>query len=175
MAGYQKAVFTTALRVSSRPSDAEDLAAEAFLRAYAALRGYPPERITELRIRPWLITIVLNLWRNQVRSARRRPVLDALPSGPAGHDVPSTTEGPEEQAERAAGRDGLVSLLAQLSPTERVAVVLRHVVGLPYHEIAEVVGRPEGTVKAQVSRGLGRGQAGVCRARDRVFCPYLLE
>jgi RNA polymerase sigma-70 factor (ECF subfamily) len=46
--------------------------------------------------------------------------------------------------------------LGQLSPVQRRAVVLRHVVGLSYAEIADATERPEGTVKADVSRGLAR-------------------
>ncbi|MFD0382582.1 RNA polymerase sigma factor [Streptomyces stramineus] len=50
----------------------------------------------------------------------------------------------------------LVGALAQLPEAYRVAVVLRHVVGMSYAEVAEVQECPVGTVKAQVSRGLGR-------------------
>ena len=56
---HERAVFTTALRVSGRAADAQDLAAETFLHAYSALRGYGPDRIRALKMRPWLITICL--------------------------------------------------------------------------------------------------------------------
>jgi RNA polymerase sigma-70 factor (ECF subfamily) len=46
--------------------------------------------------------------------------------------------------------------LRRLPPHQRQAVVLRHVVGLSYPEIAQVVARPEGTVKADVHRGLDK-------------------
>src|SRR5213078_2149897 len=82
VSSYRQAVYTTALRMSGRQVDAADLAAEAFLRAYQALRGYPPERIRELKLRPWLITIALNLWRNQARAASRRPAHVPLESSP---------------------------------------------------------------------------------------------
>jgi RNA polymerase sigma-70 factor (ECF subfamily) len=45
-------------------------------------------------------------------------------------------------------------LLATLPPAQRAAVVLRHVDGLSYTQMAEALGRPEGTLKAQVHRGL---------------------
>src|SRR5213076_3020593 len=73
VACYQHAVFTTALRMSPRPEDAADIASEVFLRAYAALRGYSPDRIGQLQVRPWLLTIALNLLRNEARAASRRP------------------------------------------------------------------------------------------------------
>ena len=71
VATYKHAIFTTALRMSDRPEDAADAAAEVFLRAYSALRGYSPERIGQLQLRPWLVTIALNLLRNEARAASR--------------------------------------------------------------------------------------------------------
>jgi RNA polymerase sigma-70 factor (ECF subfamily) len=147
---FEGAVYTTALRISGRPGDAEDLAAETFLRAYAALRRYSRERIEELQFRPWLITICLNIWRNQVRASSRRP--QAAPSVPA--DLPSGDESPEQGAERHDLSDRLADLLLQLPERQRVAVVLRHVVALSYAEMAEVLGCPESTAKSYVHRGL---------------------
>lgn len=150
---YQHAVFTTALRVSGGQEDAADIAAEAFLRAYAALRAYPPERLGQLQLRPWLLTIVLNLLRNEARAAGRRPAQVGLDAwGP----VPDDGEGPEEHAQRHDGQTRLGALLSALPDTQRTAVVLRHVVGLPYAEMALVMGCPEGTAKSHVARGLDR-------------------
>ena len=150
---YRRAVYTTALRMSGRPVDAADLAAEAFLRAYQALRGYPPERIRELQLRPWLITIVLNLWRNQVRTASRRPAQVPLDSSP---EPSAPSGGPEEHLRRRELRSVVEDLLAELPETQRLSVVLRHIVGLSFSETAAVLGCPEGTAKSHVSRGLGR-------------------
>lgn len=156
VAGYERAVFTTALRLSGRPDDAADLAAEAFLRAYAALRDYPAERVEALRLRPWLVTIVLNLVRNEARTASRRPVQVAL--DPWAHPA-DASENPEDQAQRHDGQARLGCLLAELPENQRTAVVLRHVVGLPYAELAEVMACPEGTAKSHVARGLQRLRA----------------
>lgn len=81
---HQNVLFSTALRICGRWADAEDLTATAFLRAFRALSGYDRERIAALRTRPWLLTILLNAWRNQVRTAARQPreVLDAEPPEP---------------------------------------------------------------------------------------------
>ncbi|MBW4717542.1 RNA polymerase sigma factor [Saccharothrix obliqua] len=149
---YEKVVYSVALRVGG-PGDAEDLAAEAFLRAYRALLGYDRDRILALRPRPWLLTIVLNTWRNSVREAGRRP--SQVPLGEAG-DLPGGGPSVEEAAERAETRRDLAVLVAALPTTQRVAVVLRHVVGLPIGEVAAVLGCPDGTAKSHVSRGLRR-------------------
>ena len=153
VAGYQQAVFTTALRLSGRPDDAADIAAEAFLRAYAALRTYSGERIGQLRLRPWLLTIVLNLLRNEARAASRRPAQVGLEAWAPLFDG---GEGPEEQAQRHDGQVRLGGLLTELPEAQRTAVVLRHVVGLRYAEMADVMGCPEGTAKSHVARGLQR-------------------
>lgn len=156
VAAYQHAVFTTALRVSGCQEDAADIAAEAFLRAYAALRAYPPERLGQLQLRPWLLTIVLNLLRNEARSAGRRPAQVGLE---AWDPVADGGEGPEDHAQRHDGQSRLGALLSELPDTQRTAVVLRHVVGLPYAEMAVVMGCPEGTAKSHVARGLDRLRA----------------
>jgi RNA polymerase sigma-70 factor (ECF subfamily) len=153
---YRQAVYTTALRMSGRPVDAADLAAEAFLRAYQALRGYPPDRIRELQLRPWLVTIVLNLWRNQVRTASRRPTQVPLDSSP---EPRAHSGGPEEHLRRHELRSAVEDLLAELPETQRLAIVLRHIVGLSFSETAGVLGCPEGTAKSHVSRGLARLRA----------------
>jgi RNA polymerase sigma-70 factor (ECF subfamily) len=143
-----------ALRMTGNPHDAEEIAQDALVRAYRALVGYDLERIRDLRIRPWLATIVLNLCRNRARS-RHAPTmpLDALVE--AGREpAAGAAADPAGSAVRTAGREWLATRLAALPERYRAPVVLRHVDDLSYAEIAAVLGRPEGTLKAQVHRGL---------------------
>jgi RNA polymerase sigma factor (sigma-70 family) len=123
-------------------ADAEDLAQETFIRAYHALGGYDAERIRTMRLRGWLWTIALNLGRNRVRDRARRP-----------RPVPLEDEhgiaDPEPPDAAAWDRR-----LSRLGTIRRRAVVLRHVVGLDYEEIAAALGRPVGTVKSDVHRGV---------------------
>jgi RNA polymerase sigma factor (sigma-70 family) len=138
-------VFTAALRWSGNRSAAEDIAQETFLRAYSALGRFDAARVRDLHLRAWLLAIALNVFRNEVRSASRRPATQPL--------------GAEELVVVDGGRgaDDLASTIVLALPEEqRVPVVLRHVLGLPYQEIAEILGRPEGTVKAQAARGIRR-------------------
>jgi RNA polymerase sigma-70 factor (ECF subfamily) len=150
---HQSAVYSVALRVSGGHCDAEDLAAETFLRAYRVLRGYDVERIGALRPRAWLMTILLNLWRNAARDRGRRPHHVPLVDLP---DVPSGTQSTEELAERGEGTRELAAMVATLPARQRAAVVLRHVVGDSVAEIAEALGCPDGTAKSHISRGLAR-------------------
>lgn len=129
-------------RICGDHQEAEDLTQETFIRAYRALGSYDVERIRALRVRPWLWTIAMNLGRNHLRDRSRRPTYVEL-----------TTDAADEDPEPVDGA-AWDRRLGSLSRDQRVAVVLRHVVGLGIGEIAEITGRPEGTVKADVHRGL---------------------
>lgn len=130
-------------RICGDHQEAEDLTQETFIRAYRALDGYDPARIREMKLQPWLWTIALNLGRNHVRDRSRRPTYVELTE--AGSDDPEPVD------DVAWDRR-----LSTLSRAQKRAVVLRHVVGLNIAEISEITGRPEGTVKADVHRGLAR-------------------
>ncbi len=146
--------YAIALRVLGNAHDAEEVAQDALVRAYRALQNYPPERIRELRLRPWLATIVVNLCRNRTRR-HVLPTTSLAPLLEQGLEPrASVADDPAGTAIRTADREQLSALLAGLPDRYRIPVVLRHVDDLSYAELAEVLGRPEGTVKAQVSRGL---------------------
>lgn len=123
--------------------EAEDLAQETFIRAYRALCQYDRSRIEALDVEPWLWTIALNIGRNNLRNRARRPTYVEL-GEPGGFE-------PEIVDSQAWD-----SRFSKLTKNQRNAVVLRHVVGLGTAEIAHVTGRPEGTVKADIHRGLAR-------------------
>jgi RNA polymerase sigma-70 factor (ECF subfamily) len=127
------------------PADAEEAAQDAMVRAHRAMAGYEPARTRELRLRPWLTTIVLNVCRNRRRV--RRPQTVELAFDPGAEPITDPLAGHDE-------RDRLAGLLLALPPAQRTAVVLRHVDGLSYAEMSQALGRPEGTLKAQVHRGL---------------------
>lgn len=130
-------------RMSNGHQDAEDLTQETFIRAYRALCGYDSKRISDLRLEPWLWTIALNLGRNELRNRSRRPTYVEM--------IDTGVEDPEVADGAAWDRR-----LGRLSSHQRTAVVLRHVVGLGTAEIAAATGRPQGTVKADIHRGLAR-------------------
>ncbi|MCQ0023157.1 RNA polymerase sigma factor [Streptomyces somaliensis DSM 40738] len=152
---HGRAVYTFLFRVCGSATEADDLGQDAFLRAYTALRGYAPERRRELKPRAWLLAIAANVWRNHVRTRTRRPAPAGVPVEDIADSWTDHRAGPEERAELADDRGRLVTALLQLPEHQRIAVVLRHVMGMSYAEVAEVQGCAVGTVKAQVSRGLG--------------------
>lgn len=149
---FQDRLYAFALRLTGSPSDAEEIAQDAFVRAYRALGSYPPERRRSLALRPWLYRITLNVTRNRVR--RRRPALVSL-DGVRPEPAASAAGRPPAVLERAERARILARRVQALPERYRTAVVLRHVEGLGYGEIAAVLGQPVGTVKANVHRGLG--------------------
>lgn len=136
-------IYWALRRMSNGHQDAEDLTQETFIRAYKALSEYNRERVKSLRLEPWLWTIALNLGRNELRNRSRRPTYVELIE--TGKDDPEIADGTAWDRR-----------LDRLNRHQRTAVVLRHVVGLGTAEIAEATERPEGTVKADIHRGLAR-------------------
>jgi RNA polymerase sigma-70 factor, ECF subfamily len=142
----QDRLYSGLRSMSRNAADAEDAAQETLLRAYRALAGYEPGRIERLDLSAWMWTIALNVVRNRARTASRR-VREAELTGET-HPGPSAED--EASLESAEWR----ARLGALPDDQRVAVVLRHVVDLPYAAIAAATGRPVGTVKSDVSRGI---------------------
>jgi RNA polymerase sigma-70 factor, ECF subfamily len=169
---HQDRLYTIAHRFLGNASDAEEAAQDAFVRAHRALASYEPSRIRELRLKPWLATIVLNVCRNRVR--RRGPTLVAIdqPTSEAeGASDPAASlastdprADPDTVTVRREGAEAWARLVVELPERYRAPILLRHVDGLSYDEMAQVLGRPEGTLKAQVHRGLAILRAAAERA-----------
>jgi RNA polymerase sigma factor (sigma-70 family) len=138
---HQDAVYTVALRMTGHRQDAEDVAQEVFVRAHRSLAGYSPARRRALKERAWLATITLNLCRNRLRHQQRHPS-----PVPLDHD--------RAAPEMAADDDWWADRVARLPERYRGPLVLRHIEGLSYQETATALGRPVGTVKAQVHRAI---------------------
>jgi RNA polymerase sigma-70 factor, ECF subfamily len=145
----QDGVYSGAMALTRNVHDAQDVTQETFVRAFRALDGYEPDRIRALELRPWIWTIALNLCRNRARSLARRPEL-------IGVDLDAMTSGDDPSAEAVVGADleAWRSRLARLTRPQRTGVVLHHVVGLPYGEIADITGRNESTTRSDVRRGI---------------------
>jgi len=143
----QHGIYSGVRRMVPTAADAEDVAAETFLRAYRALQTMEKEDIRQLRVSGWVWSIAINLCRNAARSRSRKPTVRLADSwSPA-------EPGPGPEAETLGG-ESVARLLENLPWAQRTAIVLRHLADLSYPDIAQATGRPEGTVKADVHRGL---------------------
>ena len=153
---YQDRLFTFALRVTGRREDAEEVAQDAFVRAYRALKTYDDDRIRALAVKAWLYRITLNLARNRFRRKRHATVsLDDEGNGLAARGVPDDPgERPDARLETKRRRADIASLVAGLPERYRAPLILRYVEGLKVEEVAEILKQPLGTTKSHVHRAI---------------------
>jgi RNA polymerase sigma-70 factor, ECF subfamily len=146
---YVDSLFGTALRLTRRAVDADDLVQDTYLKAFRSASQF--QRGTNLKA--WLFTILHNTFRNMRRHDGRDPVdvdseyVDQAPAQ-AANDF-----SPEELLTRATLDVDLQAALDALPEAFRQAVWLRDVEELTYAEIADVLGIPIGTVMSRISRG----------------------
>ena len=150
---YQEIAFRTAYLVVGNGADAEDVAQEAFVKAYYALPRVRPGA----PFRPWLLRIVANEACNRRRAAGRRTalVLRAGESLPTDDAAPS----PDVVAIAREQRALLMQALSGLRDEDRLVITYRYFLDLSEREMAELMGCRQGTVKSRLSRALGRLRA----------------
>ncbi len=136
-------LYNVAYRLTGNDDDAFDLVQEALLRVRKGLETYRPGSMEG-----WLSRIVTNVFLDEVRRKRRRPV-EVLPEDPE-RLLPSAP-GADEPTDRLS--DEVQLALRRLPEEFRTAVVLCDVVGLSYEEIADAVAVPVGTVRSRIHRG----------------------
>jgi RNA polymerase sigma-70 factor (ECF subfamily) len=142
---YQDRVYSIALRFSGDRATALDIAQETFLKLFSRIRDFRWEASFD----SWLYRLVVNSCLDHQRRRRRLvPFLEGLV------DVFRTA--PDESALqgllRAETRDHVRQVIGKLPPGLRMVVVLRYTEGLPYEEIAEILGCPPGTVASRLNR-----------------------
>src|SRR5262245_61936312 len=155
---YQGVVFGLCYRMMGHRQDAEDVAQEAFLRAFRAIAGFDASR----SLRPWLLEIAANRCRTALaRRARRPPLSSNEPVEERGDPRPGLADPDHRAGEVARG-------LQALRPEYRLVFVLYHEQNLSYEEIAQTVSRPVGTVKTWLHRA--RAQLAETLSRRGVQC-----
>jgi len=149
---YQHRALTIARALGADPAEAEDVAQDAFLRAYRGLARFRGAST----FRTWLVQVVTNTARThrRQRTARRETSADEGEM-PIAERLPD----PANLEHATIARDRVARALAALPVDLREAVVLRDVEGLDYREIAEVLGVPIGTVESRIFRGRARLRA----------------
>jgi RNA polymerase sigma-70 factor (ECF subfamily) len=142
---HMDAAYNLARWLSRSPADAEDIVQDAMLRAFRAFEQFRGENI-----RPWLLTIVRNCWRNHAGESRRR---GHAPLPEEDHRA-LAFDGPdaEAQAMRASDDSRLQTMIAGLAEDFRTVLILREMEDMSYREIAEATGAPIGTVMSRLAR-----------------------
>ncbi len=143
---YKRPVYNLAYRMLGNAADAEDAAQETFLRAYAQLRSYDPQR----KFSTWLLSIAAHYAIDQLR--RRR--LELVPSDemPPRQELLAPNADPEEEALERDTRERVQALLDRLPPDYRLVIVARYWHDLSYEEIAEMTGTTVSAVKSRLHR-----------------------
>ena len=136
-------LYNVAYRLTGNDDDAYDLVQEALLRVRKGLETYQPGSMEG-----WLSRIVTNVFLDEVRRKRRRPV-EVMPEDTE-RLLPSAP-GADEATESLS--DDVQAALRRLPEEFRTAVVLCDVVGLSYEEIADATSIPVGTVRSRIHRG----------------------
>lgn len=170
VSAFSGRVFNLALRFTGDRAEAEDIAQESFLRAFAAL----PRSRSELPFRPWLLQIAVNLCRDWARRASRRsvPFSDLAPASDdpaeaaAGAGPEAGVEGladpeplPPEAAEMSEQMAELREAVMALPPAFRMIVTLRYNEELSYEEIGQLLNMPPATVGTSLLRARRRLRA----------------
>ena len=155
---YQDRLYSFALRLTGRREDAEEVAQDAFVRAYRALGAYPAERIRTMALRAWLYQITLNVARNRFRGKKLKVVSLDHPL-PGGGDAPFEAADdealrPDARYEQSRRRADIATLVGALPERYRAPLILRYVEGLRLEEVARVLKQPVGTAKSNVHRGV---------------------
>ncbi len=149
---YQGKVLKLVMRYVRDAMEAEDVAQEAFIKAYRALPGFRGDSA----FYTWLYRIVINTAKNTLVSAKRRPLdynLDSPDSEQSGL-LSRLTDGetPEQLLLSDETRRTVEAVMSELPEELRTAIVLRELDGLSYEEIASAVDCPVGTVRSRIFR-----------------------
>jgi len=150
---HQRSVFNLIVRMVRDPGEAEELAQDAFLKAYRRLDTFDPA----LRFSSWLLKIAHNTAIDHLR--RRHPGAEPLDDlrhvpdpDPGPGPWPAAAPDPERQAVRGEIAAALEAALDRLRPAYRLVIVLRYHEELSHEEIADITGLPIGTVKSHLYR-----------------------
>jgi RNA polymerase sigma-70 factor (ECF subfamily) len=149
---YQHKVLKLIGRLISNPAEAEDVAQDAFLKAYRALKSFRGDSA----FYTWLYRIAINTAKNALVSRGRRPVdYNVDLQDPEQYEIQSRlTEGdtPEGMLLTEEIRQTVQHAMQELPEDLRTAITLRELDGLSYEEIAEAMECPVGTVRSRIFR-----------------------
>ena len=154
---FQRPVFSIIYRMIRDREQAEDLAQETFVRVFNNIDRYDPR----YKFSSWIFKIATNLTIDHIRRKELDTVsIDGSRNAVTPDQIEATSitiaspdENPEELLEAKQLGEEIESAIGKLRPEYRAAILLRHVDGREYQEIAEILSLPLGTVKTYIHRG----------------------
>jgi RNA polymerase sigma-70 factor (ECF subfamily) len=139
-------------RVAQRivgPDKAQDASQEVWVRVWQRIENFRGESAFST----WLYKITVNACLDARRKDQRREARELPEEPPYLPETPTSDNDPESSALNRERREEIFESLEHVREDHRAALVLRHMEGLSYDEIAEVMDVPTGTAKGWVSRG----------------------
>jgi RNA polymerase sigma-70 factor, ECF subfamily len=150
---YQNKVFQVCYRMLGNLHEAEDIAQEAFVRAYTNIHSFDEKR----KFSTWIYRIATNLSIDRIRKKKPDYFLDAEVQGTEGltmYSQLSTDQPlPEEEVESLELQSYIQKQIQSLPEKYRSVITLRYVEDLSLQEISEILDMPMGTVKTRIHRG----------------------
>jgi RNA polymerase sigma-70 factor (ECF subfamily) len=150
---YQRRVYTFAYRLTGNADDADDVAADTFVRLYTSISGFRGHS----SFVTWLYRVVTNIFldsrkRKRIRQAQSLDDVVELEESSVQRQYDDDSPTPHEVAEGKERTAALQSAIASLPEYQRIMVVMYHVDGMAYEEMAEALQLPIGTVKSRLNR-----------------------
>jgi RNA polymerase sigma-70 factor (ECF subfamily) len=153
---YQNPVFNLVWHIVENTADAADVLQDVFVKVSKGIKGFNGDS----SLKTWIYRIAVheasNHRRSWIRRHWREPVSmddSESPSAAVAAEAASSERSPYQIFEQAEREVVVKQALASLAPSYRTVLVLREIEGLPYEEIAQVLGLAEGTVKSRLLRG----------------------
>ncbi|WP_226677356.1 RNA polymerase sigma factor SigW [Rossellomorea aquimaris] len=150
---YKDKVFQICYRMLGNRHEAEDIAQEAFIRAYINIETFNQKR----KFSTWLFRIATNLCIDRIRKKKPDYFLDAEVAGTEGltmySQVAADVQLPEDEVENMELQETIQTEISKLPEKYRSVIVLKYIEELPLQEISEILDLPLGTVKTRVHRG----------------------
>jgi len=145
---YQTPVYNLAYRMLSNSGEAEEAAQEAFIRAFTRLDSYNPAH----KFSTWMLSITSNYCIDLIRKRRAQLLSIDEPLAPHPALMSDKDKGPEAQMEHSQREEMVQTLLADLQPEYRQAVVLRYWYEYSYEEIADMMDTTVSAIKSRLFR-----------------------
>jgi RNA polymerase sigma-70 factor (ECF subfamily) len=150
VARYKVKIYNYVYRMTGSSEDAEDLTQEVFIRMYTSIESFRGQS----SLNTWLFRIAGNLCIDRFRRAKNHTPAYSLdePVGDAAqaHEVADHTYEPHRLLENVEMADQIQQALSRLPEKLRATLLLHDIEGMPYEEIAQIVGCPLGTVKSRL-------------------------
>ena len=149
---YQQRIMKVLSRYVRDPSEVQDLAQEAFIKAYRALPNFRGDSA----FYTWLYRIAINTAKNFVVAQGRRPPNDDIEATEAeqydGESALKDYASPERETLRDEIKETVFKAIEELPEDLKTAITLRELEGMSYEEIAEAMDCPIGTVRSRIFR-----------------------